>query len=214
MLMKHLKLFVYLFAAFAFSSAHAGSYEDFFTAIKRDDPGTIQQLVARGFDPNSRDPAGLPALFLAVRSESYRAAEAIAAAEGLEVDAANEVGETALMIAAIKGQTDWVKRLLERGAQVNKTGWTALHYAASGPNPEIVRMLIERGADIEAESPNRSTALMMAAGYGPEDSVNLLLARSADPKRQNDRKLNAVDFARRAQRDALADRLEQVAAKR
>jgi hypothetical protein len=50
---------------------------------------------------------------------------------------------------------------------------------------------------------------MMAAGYGAEASVELLLARGADRKLRNDLGLTAADFAQRAGRDALAKRLSQ-----
>ena len=35
---------------FVLAPAHAGSYEDFFRAIKRNDDKAIQQLLSRGFD--------------------------------------------------------------------------------------------------------------------------------------------------------------------
>ena len=38
------------------ATAQAGSYEDFFTAIRRDDGAAISALLRRGFDPNTRDP--------------------------------------------------------------------------------------------------------------------------------------------------------------
>ena len=40
------------------ATAQAGSYEDFFTAIRRDDGAAISALLRRGFDPNTRDPKG------------------------------------------------------------------------------------------------------------------------------------------------------------
>jgi ankyrin repeat protein len=114
------------------------------------------------------------------------------------------------MMAALKGHADWVRKLIERGAQVNKTGWTPLHYAATGPNPAVVQLLLERGAQVDAESPNRTTPLMMAARYGNEAGVDILLARGADPKRTNDLGLSAADFARDAQRTALSARLSKL----
>jgi ankyrin repeat protein len=71
-----------------------------------------------------------------------------------------------------------------------------------------VALLLDRGAPIEALSPNRTTPLMMAAGYGAEANVDLLLARGADPKRRNDRDFDAAAFARQAGRDFLLKRLE------
>lgn len=205
------KTIVYLVATLALSSASAGSYEDFFTAVTRDDGGTIQRLVARGFDPNSLDPQGQTALFLALRADSAQVVEALLAAPSIDVNIANPAGETPLMIAALRGQLERCRQLLARGAEVDKSGWTPLHYAATGPAPGIVQLLLDKGAALEAESPNGSTPLMMAAGYGAEASVDLLLARGADPRRRNDLQLTAADFARRAQREALAARLDKLA---
>lgn len=94
---------------------------------------------------------------------------------------------------------------------VNRPGWTALHYAASGPEPKMLVLLLERGAMLEAESPNRTTALMMAARYGDEDSALLLLSRGASASARNERGLSAADFARLAGRKGLADKLDQAA---
>jgi len=195
-------------AAFvAAGQASAGSYEDFFIAITRDNAGTISELLQRGFDPNSRDPNGQTGLFLALRAESLKAANAIIQGQGLDVDARNNAGETALMMAALRGQTAQAKQLLQRGASINQTGWTPLHYAATGPRTELVGVMLDGGAAVDAPSPNGSTALMMASRYGPEPSVDLLLSRGADLNRRNEQGLSAADFARLAGRESLADRL-------
>src|SRR3990167_3125082 len=94
-----------------------------------------------------------------------------------------------------------------RKAEVNKPGWTPLHYAASNATTvsvDMVRLLLEHHAYIDAESPNRSTPLMMAAHYGSTDVVQLLLEEGADPMIRNEQGMTAIDFARRAQRDAHA----------
>lgn len=191
-----------------FSSANAGSYEDFFQAIRKDDGRAVEQLLARGFDPNTRSPEGQPGLTLALQQQSLAAAERLVAHPALEVDARNEAGETALMMAALKGELAWVERLLARGAAVRMAGWSPVLYAATGPDTRTLALLLDRGAPIDAEAPNRTTPLMMAARYGPESSVELLLARGADVKRRNDLGMTAADFARSAGREALAKRLD------
>ena len=95
-----------------------------------------------------------------------------------------------------------------RGADVNQTGWTPLHYAASGTTPQqtaLIALLLEHHAYIDAESPNGSTPLMLAAQYGTRESVQLLLNEGADTTLKNQLGLSAVDFALRAERKDMAD---------
>lgn len=210
-LMSYLRKLVYLIMAVEVSLASAGSFDDFFIAIRNDNISTLGDLLRRGFDPNTADERGQPGLTLAMQEQSLRAAKLLLEQPGLKIDALNQAGESALMMAALKGQTDWTRRLIERGAQVNKSGWTPLHYAATGPDTAAVKLLLDRGAAVNAESPNRTTPLMMAAQYGSDASVDLLLSHGADPKARNDRGLGAADFARQGQRDALAARLDALA---
>ena len=210
MITKSLKFVVYLFLVTVFSIASAGSYDDFFVAIIRDDAGNVRALLDRGMDPNSRDPKGQPALAVAIRRESPRAIAALLARPDIDVNALNAAGESPLMLAAIAGDIEACRQLIERGAQVRKAGWAPIHYAASGPETRIVRLLLERGADIDAEAPNGMTALMLASQSAPETTVDLLLVRGADTRRRNQRGLQAIDLAEQAGRDWLVERLEKL----
>lgn len=208
MMRKYFKRAIYCIVAAWVSLAAAGAYEDFFRAVANDDAATVRALLQRGFDPNSLDESGQTGLILAIRGQSQRVAQEIAAHPALKVDAPNQAGETALMIAALRGERGWVEELLRRGAQVDRPGWAALHYAASGPSTALVELLLARGAAIEARSPNGTTPLMMAARYGPEESALLLLSRGADARARNERDLDAAAFARLAGREGLAARLQ------
>lgn len=199
-----------LLLCLAATGAWAGAYEDFFRAVGADDARTVSALLGRGFDPNSLDEHGQVGLYLALREGSARVAEALLQHPDLRVDIANVAGETPLMMAALRGRPDWCQKLLARGSQVNREGWTPLHYAATGPEPKTVTLMLDSGARIDAPSPNRTTALMMAARYGPEPSVELLIARGADPRLRNDKSLNAADFARLGGRESLAERLDKL----
>jgi ankyrin repeat protein len=196
---------VKLIVLLGFSAAHAGSYEDFFVAIKRDDGKTITALLNRGFDPNTPDPQGVPGLLIAVREPALNAAEALVAWPKTNVEVRTPQDESALMLAALKGHTELAKKLVARGADVNKTGWTPLHYAATYGHLEIIRLLIEQHAYIDAESPNKTTPLMMAAHYGTPAAVKLLLDEGADPGLKNQLGLTAIDFANRANRKDAAE---------
>ena len=190
----------------AVPQAQAGSFEEFFTAIHRNNAAQVQALLRRGFDPNTRAADGQVALTLALKLDALRAVQALLKSPKLQVEARNAHDESALMLAAIKGHQELAKTLIERDADVNKTGWTPLHYAASGVQarqPAMVALLLEQHAYIDATSPNGSTPLMMAAQYGTHEVVQLLLAEGADPTLKNLIGLSAVDFALRADRNEI-----------
>ena len=69
----------------------------------------------------------------------------------------------------------------------------------------IIELLLEQHAYIDAESPNGTTPLMMAAHYGSPAAVKLLLEAGADPALKNQLGLTAIDFAYRAGRQDAAD---------
>jgi hypothetical protein len=204
-LISHLKKLVYLFVFVGCGVVHAGSYEDFFDAIKQDNPAKLQALLARGFDANTPDPKGQHGLYLALTEPSLKAAQVLINWPKTDVNRLNLKGESPLMLAALKGQQDLAAQLIKRGADVNKTGWTALHYAASSAQLAIISLLIEHSAYIAAESPNGTTPLMMAAMYGSPEAVKLLLQEGADPQLKNQQGLTALQFAQRANRPDSAE---------
>ena len=187
-----------------FNVSHAGSYEDFFQAVKRDDAGVVLQLLQRGFDANVPDPQGQSGLLIALKEPSPKVAGALLDWPKTDLNAFNPQGESPLMIASLKGHLDLASRMIKKGADVNKTGWTPLHYAASTGQVKVVGLLLENHAYIDAESPNGSTPLMMASMYGTGETVKLLLDEGADPSLKNQQGLTALQFAERGKRpDAL-----------
>lgn len=214
LLINHFKKIIFSIVFIGFSSSFAGSYEDFFAAIRKDDAQAVTELIRRGFEPNTPDPDGHHPLMLAVRTGSLKAAEALAKAPKVQVDPRNANDETPLMLAALRGHTDLVRTLIARDADVNKTGWTPLHYAATNGHLAIIQLLIETHAYIDAESPNGTTPLMMAAHYGTPQAVRLLLDEGADPTLKNQQGLSAIDFAQRGNRKDSAEAIAAAIRKR
>lgn len=73
--------------------AQAGSFDDFFTAIRRDDGAAITALLRRGFDPNTRDANGQIKQLILGRDRP-RPLRPLLAARNLDVQAKNRAGET------------------------------------------------------------------------------------------------------------------------
>ena len=210
MIRSLLKFTLQLLVAIGLSSASAGSYDDLFVAVIRDDASGLSKLLRQGVDPNSRDPKGTPALSVAIQRESPRAFALLLTHPAIDVDAVNAAGETALMLTAIAGDLEASQQLVARGAKAQFPGWSPIHYAASGPNTRLVQWLLEHGAQIDAESPNGTTPLMLAAQHAPEATVELLLKRGADTRKRNQRGLQAIDYAELGGRDFLVERFEKL----
>jgi uncharacterized protein len=202
---NYFKYILYLIVLIQFNIVHAGAFDDFFRAVKNDDASTVKNLLQRGLDPNTRDENGQHGLFIALRESSLKAAKTLIDWPKTDLNAANKANETPLMMAVLKGQVAMAAAMLAKEADVNKPGWAPLHYAATAGNIELIMLLLENHAYIDAESPNGSTPLMMAAQYGTPSAVKLLLEEGADPLLKNQLGLTAIDFARRVERADSAE---------
>ena len=193
--MIYFKYLFYLYVSIGYSLSNAGAYDDFFKAIEFDRAEQVQQLLERGFDPNSPNPKGQPALIAAMQQSSNKVVDLLVNWPSTNLSIKSPQGETPLMLAALNNKLPLAKLLILRGADVNQAGWTPLHYAATRGHIEMMRLMIDNSAYLDAESPNGTTPLMMAAHYGTPMAVKLLLEEGADPRLKNKLGLSAWDFS-------------------
>ena len=189
------KIFLYLYVLIGFSISKAGAFDDFFKAIVFDQVQVVGNLIYRGMDPNTPTEKGEPALVFAVRSGAPKTVAYLLKQPGIQIDATNMADETALMLAANANDLASANLLIEAGASVNRPKWTPLHYAASKGHTAMMRLLIENDAYVDAESPNGTTPLMMAAYYSSPNAVKLMLEEGADPLLKNQDGQTALDMA-------------------
>jgi ankyrin repeat protein len=128
------------------------------------------------------------------------------------VDVRSADGFSALHYAAFFGRTEVARLLLARGAE--PTLWSTggqhvqpLHSAVAGGHEEIAALLVAAGADVNAKQGQAYTPLMGAAQNGLSATVDLLLARAADPKAVNEDILTAAEIADRAGHAEIAARI-------
>jgi ankyrin repeat protein len=205
MLRNYFRYFLYLYVFIGFSVCQGGSYEDYFIAIKQDNADFVRLLLERGFDPNTLNSEGENGLILALREPSLKVVSVLVSNPRTNVEFRTLQDESPLMLASLKGLMDVCERLIERDADVNKPGWTPLHYAATVGSEAVTRLLLEHHAYIDAASPNGSTPLMMAAMYGNQSTVKVLLGAGADPVLKNTLGLTAIDFAMKANKSDSAN---------
>jgi uncharacterized protein len=77
----------------------------------------------------------------------------------------------------------------------NENGTTALMVAANNERPEFLKALISRGADVNAKNNFGNTALMNAASFGQVEMVRDLLIAGANVKAKNESGWTALKLA-------------------
>jgi uncharacterized protein len=87
-------------------------------------------------------------------------------ARGVDIDARNVDGVTALMRAAYNGRLKMVRALISHGADLNATrvdGFTPLGLAAFFGHTDVVKVLVESGADLSRATRFSTSAEMWAS---------------------------------------------------
>jgi ankyrin repeat protein len=101
---------------------------------------------------------------------------------GIDVNAAQADGTTALHWAAYNDDAETVALLVQAKVKVNvvnRFGVPPLALACTNGNAAIVKLLLEVGADANATMKGGETVLMLAARSGNVEAVKALLARGA-----------------------------------
>jgi ankyrin repeat protein len=118
-----------------------------------------------------------------------------------------------LLAAAGHGDTNEVRRLLDKGADVNardQLGFTALMFAARSGSTSTTSLLLVRGADVNVRSKVLGyTALMNAAAFGDLEMVSALVAKGAEINAKNDDGVTALTLAEQAGKSDIVNFLKQ-----
>ncbi len=181
------------------------NWMNFAAAVDRDQADIVRYMISQGVSPNTIVRNGDPALVRAIRMENDSVIRVLLESPGLDVDTASEYGETALMLAAFKGNITLLNELLSHGAGINRVGgWTPLHYAATEGHDEVVRILLEKGARVNVQTAAGVTPLYMAARKPSRKVVMQLLKAGAYRDLCNDKGLSPADAAQKAGDTELA----------
>jgi uncharacterized protein len=193
-------------------------------AILGGDGAGAKAALARGAQPHATSEEGEPALFLAARRGQTEAVQALlaagasvhlefrtgtalsAAVSGRNPDTVREIVaarpgaralQEALRQAAVYGQTDVAKLLLDGGASPVMGDYPLVQQSVRFGDAALIKLLLDAGADPNLKGEGQ-TPLIDAVSYGKTEIVGVLLAAGADPRIPDARGKLPMDFVNRS----------------
>jgi ankyrin repeat protein len=156
-------------------------------AASRGFDDVVEALLKAGADPKIKDRNGYTAFAIAALGGQVDAAEALL--KYSDVNGADNYGNTLLMAATTTGQTEAIRWLVGKGADVNKVsqleygGRTALVSAAEVGAVESARTLLELGANPHLKMKDGSTALShaLASSMKNDELIEMIKGALAKP---------------------------------
>ncbi|MCJ1244877.1 Ankyrin-2 [Trapelia coarctata] len=156
-------------------------------ALDFSDEEHVRSLVCTDVDLYGQNADIFPTVHLACMAETSRFLEHLLG-KGADSNLRDNDNDTPLIVAAKRGQFEYVQLLIRHNADVNLSGnegWTALHHAAWVPAPKIVETLVENGANIHAKGDDGSNALHLAAEVDAVEVATFLIAKGIESQLRN-----------------------------
>ena len=153
-------------------------------AARVGDLDMVQLLVKHAAKVNGKDSKGATALFWAAANDHVDVARyLIKHGAEVNVSAAGDDGDSALMMATIRGNTGMVQYLISAGAKVNgrnRFGGTPLQWAAGLGYVDVAQYLISAGAKVDGKDRGGRTPLYYAALTDKIDAARYLIEHGAE----------------------------------
>ena len=140
-------------------------------------------LIAHNCDINAKDADGCTALHHIARTAS--GVESILLDATCLVDVQDNNGNTPLILAAIEGFDEVIRRLILRGANanlVNNFGKAALHYLAMKNHWQAIHIIAASRADVNVTTRRGKTPLWYAVNNNRPEAVKTLLIANCTPE--------------------------------
>ena len=123
---------------------------------------SVDALLERNADPNIQDHDGFTALMYWAGGWGSEVTANLLLNTRTDINLVNNSGWTALVISVVRGDTEFVKKLIEAGADINQicTKATALMFASARGNMGCLKELIQAGADLNLRGDGEKSAVM------------------------------------------------------
>lgn len=163
-----------------------GGWTALMIAVNDCGPNVILKLINKGANINAVNNDGNTAWMLAAALSDDRNSVLHSLLEKVteqQIDIKNNLGESALLIAAKSGNTVNCQSIIDHGANIDvldKNGQTGLILAAKNAHEDTCLTLIDNGADINKVDNNGRTVLMMAAENGMAEICERLIFEGAN----------------------------------
>jgi ankyrin repeat protein len=166
------------------------------------------QLIAMGVDLETRDSHGMTALHLAA-ALGREAILKLLVAHGASPQTRAADGQTPLGVALSAGRRDLADWLDWRGWTLPGRALLAIDVPAAAivGDADAVRRLLDLGFEVDTVDAQGCSALLRAAGGGHRATVDLLLARGADPQRAAHTGATPLSAAVSMRQGEIVDRL-------
>lgn len=170
------------------TSENANGETALFSSVKGDNPSTIQILADYGAvvdskDNHARDNLGNTPLHACVKWNALKAAKTLISM-GVDVNAQNLSGKTALSEACRSAKKEMAVLLIQNGADINASdsaGRTALMDAISSRNEQMVSLLLSYGANVQVQELYGRNAYHAAALTGNVEIINMIRNAGGNP---------------------------------
>jgi ankyrin repeat protein len=145
------------------------------------DRNKVALLLKNGADINAAARSGNTALLIGCVGNNQYEVVKMLLDKGAEISAKNKAKETALMRAALFGDTVTISLLISKGLDINaknSDGRTALIQAIENSNRRVALQLLELGADPDVAFAIFPSSLCAAVLYGDTEVVNAILKKT------------------------------------
>lgn len=136
-------------------------------------------------------------------------------------DSIDSMSKDEMLISAVglgmnDDQTDFIKSLIEQGANVNgknDNGYPILMWSIAADCPNVCKVLITDNTDVNLKGPGGSTALMLASYRGWTNIAKELVAKGADLNVKSKKGKTALGLAKAQSHSEIIKLLEDAGAK-